>query len=391
MNKIEQMIAELCPDGVEFKKLGEIADYVRGVTYSKANESRNNDGYKVLRANNITVTSNKLNFEDVKVISKAVKVKETQKLKKDDILICAASGSKEHVGKVAYIVEDIDYYFGGFMAVIRTNSALSSRFLFHLLIGESFTRYLESALNTTTINNLNSSILNNFPIPIPPSKIQQEIVNILDKFTELEAELETELEARRKQYEFYRSKLLTFSDTNRGGGYKWVTINEICVGVISGKNKERNENGIYPIYGSTGIIGKTNHMTFDVEQVLIARVGANAGYVHIGKGKYDVSDNTLIVRIKDDMCMKYLYHVLVKMNLNQFAKGGGQPLITASQIKSLKIPIPPLEEQNRIVAILDKFEKLVNDISEGLPAEIKARRQQYEYYRNKLLTFKQAA
>jgi type I restriction enzyme S subunit len=121
----------------------------------------------------------------------------------------------------------------------------------------------------------------------------------------------------------------------------------------------------------------------------VARVGANAGFVHIGQGKYDVSDNTLIVRIKEIIILKYLYYLLVNMNLNQYAKGGGQPLITAGQLKSLQIPIPPLEEQNRIVSILDKFDALVNDISVGLPAEIKMRRQQYEYYRNELLTFKE--
>ena len=206
----------------------------------------------------------------------------------------------------------------------------------------------------------------------------------MDKFTALEVELGAELEARKKQYEHYRSKLLTFKDMELK---KWLTLNEICKNIISGKNKERDENGIYPIYGSTGIIGKTNNMVYEEEQILVARVGANAGFVHIGNGKYDVSDNTLIVQIKDHVTLKYLFYVLANMNLNQFAKGGGQPLITAGQLKSIKIPIPSLEEQTRIVAILNKFDRLVNDISEGLPAEIKMRRQQYEYYRNKLLTF----
>ena len=143
------------------------------------------------------------------------------------------------------------------------------------------------------------------------------------------------------------------------------------------------------MYGSTGIISKTNYPIYDKEQILIARVGANAGYVQIAKGRYDVSDNTLILDIKNKISFKYLYHILNNLNLNQYAKGGGQPLITAGELKQIKIPVPPIEEQERIVKILDRFDKLCNDISEGLPAEIFARKKQYEYYRDKLLNFKE--
>ena len=128
---------------------------------------------------------------------------------------------------------------------------------------------------------------------------------------------------------------------------------------------------------------------YEKKQILIARVGANAGYVHIANGQYDVSDNTIILELKDDILFQYVYYTLLNMNLNQYAKGGGQPLVTAGQIKKIKIPVPSLSEQERIVQILDRFDKLCNDISEGLPAEIEARRKQYEYYRDKLLTFKE--
>ena len=164
-------------------------------------------------------------------------------------------------------------------------------------------------------------------------------------------------------------------------------MSEVC-NIYSGKNKTKNAKGLYPVYGSTGIIAYCDKYVYNARQILIARVGGNAGYIHIANGKYDVSDNTLIIDIKDNYNLQYIYYILVYMNLKRYAKGGGQPLITAGEIKQLQIPIPPLAEQERIVAILDKFETLVNDISEGLPAEIAARRQQYEYYRDKLLTFK---
>lgn len=165
-------------------------------------------------------------------------------------------------------------------------------------------------------------------------------------------------------------------------------MGEVCKSIISGKNKDRIENGDFPVFGSTGIIAYSDSYVYDHATLLIARVGANAGYVHTGTGKYDVSDNTLILIPTDGYNLRFAYFQLLNMNLNQLAVGGGQPLITAGQLKKLSIPIPPLAEQERIVEVLDKFDALVNDISVGLPAEIAARRKQYEYYRGKLLDFK---
>ena len=164
-------------------------------------------------------------------------------------------------------------------------------------------------------------------------------------------------------------------------------MGEVCHKIISGKNKDRIDDGKYPIFGSTGVIGRTNLKVYDKEQLLVARVGANAGFVHIANGEYDVSDNTLIIQNKEDTSLKFLYYLLTNMNLNQFAKGAGQPLITASQLKLLKIPVPPLNEQKRISNILDKFETLTHSITEGLPKEIALRQQQYEYYREQLIDF----
>ena len=172
-----------------------------------------------------------------------------------------------------------------------------------------------------------------------------------------------------------------------GNEVEWKTLGEVCINIFSGKNKDRNDNASYPIYGSTGIIGKTNKKAFSSKQILVARVGANAGYVHIAEGEYDVSDNALIIQNNENINLKFLYYILVNIKLNQYAKGGGQPLITARELKSIIIPLPPLEEQQRIASILDKFDTLVNSISEGLPKEIALRRKQYEYYREKLLTF----
>jgi type I restriction enzyme S subunit len=201
---------------VEWKTLGEVAQIIRGVTYSKSQEAKDKVGFKVLRANNLILANNRINFDDVKIISNTVKVKDEQKLRKNDIFICTASGSKEHIGKVAFIDENLDYYFGGFMAVIRTENIIMSKFLFYLLVGENFSKYLKNSLNTSTINNLNTTILQNFRIPIPPMEEQERIVAILDKFdalvNDISQGLPAEIQARKKQYEYYRNKLLTFKE-----------------------------------------------------------------------------------------------------------------------------------------------------------------------------------
>lgn len=211
MNRIDQLIAKLCPNGVEFKTFLECGTYIRGITYNKSQEiNSNNEGRLVLRANNINLSTNTLLMKDVKKVSMDVKVSSKQLLKKNDILICAGSGSREHIGKVAFVHEDMNVTFGGFMAVLRVKDVINSKYLFHILTGREFKRHLEKCLNSSTINNLNSGIVNSFVIPVPPLPVQEEIVRILDRFTELETELEAELEARKKQYEYYRDKLLTF-------------------------------------------------------------------------------------------------------------------------------------------------------------------------------------
>lgn len=174
----------------------------------------------------------------------------------------------------------------------------------------------------------------------------------------------------------------------QGVKVEWKTLGEVCYYIISGKNKIRDDSGLYPIFGSTGIIGRTTNKVYEHEHILVARVGANAGYVHIAQGQYDVSDNTLIVQNKEQLILRYLYYLLVNMNLNQFAQGAGQPLITAGQLKSLSIPIPPLTIQKEIVRILDIFTDLASKLTAELKVELTARKQQYNYYREQLLRFK---
>ena len=120
-SKLDELIQELCPDGVELYKFDDVCQFIRGITYNKSQEAKtaSNTDVAVFRANNITLNSNTLNYDDVKMVVGAVKVKDTQWLRKGDILMCAGSGSKDHIGKVAFIENDMKYTFGGFMGVVR--------------------------------------------------------------------------------------------------------------------------------------------------------------------------------------------------------------------------------------------------------------------------------
>lgn len=203
------------PFAVEWCPLGEVAEYIRGVTYNKSAETLDSNGWLVLRANNIQNSTRTLLLEDVKRVDKSVSIRTNQHLYKGDILICAASGSREHVGKTAYISDDLEYVFGGFMGVIRVKDLRClSRYLFHFLGSPSFTTFLDRELKSSTINNLSSAIVQKLEIPIPPLSVQERIVEILDKFDTLvnsiSEGLPREIELRRKQYEYYRDALLSF-------------------------------------------------------------------------------------------------------------------------------------------------------------------------------------
>ncbi len=418
MHKIERLLQTLAPKGVEFRKLGDIGEYIRGVTYKKNQEINNLEcGIKVLRANNITL-SNHLNFEDIKVINKNVKIRKEQYLKKNDILICAGSGSSEHIGKVAFIDTDFDYVFGGFMGVIRIRE-VNSRFVYHIFTSNIFKQYLEKSLNTTTINNLNANILQNFLIPIPPLEIQQEIVKILDAFTELNTELNTELKARKKQYEYYQNMLLDFNDINQNHkdakeklaqktypkrlktllqtlapkGVEFRKLGEVCE-IIRGKRvtkKEILDKGKYPVVsGGIGFMGYLNEYNREENTITIAQYGT-AGFVNWQNQKFWANDVCFSVIPKETLINRYLYYVLTNMQnyLYSISNRSAIPYsISSNNIMQITIPIPPLEVQQEIVKILDQFSALTTDLLAGIPAEIEARKKQYEYYREKLLTFK---
>lgn len=262
-------------------------------------------------------------------------------------------------------------------AVHPKDRKIGNRYLYFIL--KERQEELMQSKQGAGIPGLNRSNINRLLIPLPHIKVQEEIVKILDSFTNLIDALNEELSLRQKQFEYYREKLLTFDDN--------TNMQKICnfATIQSGKNKERTDNGQFPLFGSTGLISRTNISVYEGDYILIARVGANAGFTYRVNGKFDVSDNTLIVTIikNNTISIDYLYHCLIEQNLNKYAKGGGQPLVTSGELKNISIPIPSLAIQQSIVEKLDAFESLIASLKE----EIALRQKQYEYYREKLLTF----
>ena len=366
---------------VVWKPLGEVAEVSAGNSAPQDNDLFMNGVYPFCRTSDVGKVHHSINFHQIQDKLNEEGIKGLRLYKKETILL-PKSGASTLLNHRVMLT--IDSYVSSHLATIyRKEEVVLAKFLFYFLSKFDIAELVPDK----SYPSLKVSEIAKIQIPLPPLSVQQEIVRILDKFTQLEAELEAELDCRKRQYEYYRNKLLTFNEIGGGTEIVWKTLGEVCSNIFSGKNKDRNNNGLYPIYGSTGIIGKTNKKAFSSKQILVARVGANAGYVHIAKGEYDVSDNALIIQHDKNINLKFLYYILVNTKLNQYAKGGGQPLITARELKSIVIPLPPLEEQERIATILDKFDTLVNSISEGLPKEIALRRKQYEYYREKLLTF----
>lgn len=394
---------------VVWKPLGEIASMYGGLTgKNKTDFEEGNASYITYKNifDNIEVDFDKL--EKVKISPS----EKQNKVRYGDILFTGSSETSEDAGMSSAITTTIeeDIYLNSFSFGVRFNEDVElipefSKYLFR-------SHFMRAAISKTasgvTRFNISKERLKKLPIPLPPLSVQQEIVRILDKFTQLEAELEAELDCRKRQYEYYRNKLLSYE----GNEVEWKTLGEVGTFIRGNglQKKDFVETGIGcihygQIYTYYGIKASEtiSYVTEDLAKTLrkashndliIAGVSENIEDVCkcvVWEGEEDicVSGDTFI--FKTDQNPHYIGHLLRTDNfLNYKRKNAIGAKVTRLQAGSLPkytIPLPPLEEQQRIATILDKFDTLVNSISEGLPKEIALRRKQYEYYREKLLSF----
>ena len=301
-------------------------------------------------------------------------------------------------------VGDVKHYSGKFEAYQRTyvltnfSEKLNVRYLFHI-VSNSLKQYLEDRTNSAAMTYIVLSTLENFPIPIPcpdnPKKsleIQAEIVRILDAMTAHTAELTAELTARKKQYDYYRDKLLSFEE----GEVEWRTLVDVIKTIKTGKLNANAmvDNGNYPFFTCDSKPFRIDTYAFDTEAIIVSGNGSQVGHINYYKGKFNAYQRTYILadcieEIKIKFLLIYLKAYL-RPYIMQHSKKGSVPYITLPMLQSFKVPLPSLEKQIQIISVLEKFEVFTESLFEGLPREIELRQKQYAYYRDLLLSFPQA-
>ena len=411
MNKIEELIQQLCPEGVVYKQLADIAQVAGAGVDKKIHE--NERGITLL--NFLDVYKNQYidsNTPTMRVTANEKKIEQCNVLK-GDIFITPSSEVKNEIGFSAMAVEDMPgvvYSYHIMRIRLYKFNLTQSMFINYLFRSDALQEQINKQAKGLTRFGLTKSQWEKIQIPIPPLPVQQEIVNILDTFTQLEAEPEAELEARKKQYEYYRNELLTFGDevewktlgevmtitrgasprpisnfiTNESDGVPWIKIGDVepkSKFITTTKEKITKEGAKKSRFLRKGDFILSNSMSFGRPYIL-----AIDGCIHDGWISMQHFENNL----KPD----FLYHLLRSNSIQNYwkqkASSGTVQNLNADIVRATEIPIPSLAEQERIAGILDHFDTLVNDITIGLPAEIEARRKQYEYYREKLLSFDRA-
>lgn len=371
MSRINDLIKEMCPNGVEYVKLEELVEYIQPAKY-------------IVKSTNYDIKY------DVPVLTAGQTFILGYTNEKDGVYYASADNPVIIFDDFTTSNHWVDFNFkvkSSAMKILISKTDNLFKYIYYCI---SNIDYVPKEHSRQWIQ-----VYSKFQIPLPPLKVQEEIVRILDKFGGLEAELEAELEARKSQYEFWRGKLLNKKNNN----YKKYNITEICKSVSAGGDvPEDTIKGIskpqydykYPVIsngvGENAIYGYSKNYRVDVQSCVTIAARGTIGYHEVRYGKFTPIIR-LITLIPDEKIIsaKYLHYALYGHEFKP--SGGGIPQLTTPTVKQLDLIIPPVEEQNRIVGILDKFDKLVSDITDGLPAEIELRRKQYEYYRNKLLNF----
>ena len=377
---------------VEWKPLGEVADIYGGLTGKSKSDFEHGNAlfvsYKNIY-NNYEVNSQELS---------KVKLSETEqqhKIEYGDILFTGSSETAEEVAYSSAVTTHFNeaVYLNSFSFGVRFHKdiELIPEFSKHLFRGSYMRKQLAKTASGVTRFNVSKTRFKKILIPIPPLSVQRKLVEVLDKFTELEAELEAELDCRKRQYEYYRNKLLSFDMLNEGGKrLNNVTIKMLgeIVNIKNGKDWKHLKEGSIPIYGSGGIMGYVDKASYNEPSVLIPRKGSINNLFYVDKPFWNVDTIFYTVIDKEQILPKFLFYFLCNYNIGQLSTNSTRPSLTQSILAKIKIPLPPLSEQQRIVSILDKFDTLTSSISEGLPKEIELRRKQYEYYREQLLSFR---
>ena len=385
MSKIFDLINELCPNGVEFRELGEIFQRIKGtnITANKMKEIEVHGG-------------------DIRIFAGGKTVIDTTEDKiQNPNITRVPSVIVQSRGVIDFIYYDKPFTFKNEMWGYTSENETSIKFLYYYL-KNNISYFRAASISMGALPQISLPITEKFKLPVPPMEVQREIVRILDSFTLLTAELT----ARKKQYEFYRDFLLSFDELDKnGGGCELKMLGDIgevrmCKRILK---EQTSANGEIPFY-KIGTFGKEadayiSKELFDeyrskysypkIGEVLISASGT-IGRAVIFNGNDAYFQDSNIVWIENDegqVLNRYLFYFYQIADWN-IAEGGTIKRLYNDNLKKIKIPVPSLQTQQKVVDILDKFDTLVNSITEGLPREIELRRKQYEHYRELLLNFK---
>lgn len=376
MSKLEELIQQLCPDGVEWKKIKDHFTRLRGtaITAGKMKEIEEKQGDVRIFAGGKTVINA---FEKDIPNANITRV--------PSVLV-------QSRGIIDVVYYEQPFTFKNEMWAYTSDYNVSVKFLFYYL-KNNIEDLRQAAIGMGAMPQISLSATEEMFIPLPPLPVQEEIVRLLDQLTETtekyQAELDVELDARKKQYEKYRDQLLSF-DASRTD-VEWNILGESC-NIIKGEyitKKETTAGNIPVILGGQEpayYIDKSNH---EGKGIVISRSGASAGYVSFWDEPIFVTDGFLVEPKDETLLIEFLYYFLKNKQpyIQSLKRGAGVPHITSNHISDLKVIIPPLDEQERIVNILDRMDKTHKELCKSIEDEIKMRKQQYEYYRNQLLTF----
>lgn len=418
MSKLEELIQQYCPDGVEYKPLGELGFFYGGLS-GKTKEDFKDGNAKFISYKNI-FNNPSLDIET----DERVKVAEGEKqniIQYGDVLFTGSSETPDECGMSSVLTchtED-KLYLNSFCFGFRLNnhSLYNPHFLKHIFRSANIRSQIGKTANGTTRFNVSKKLFSSVSIPVPPLPVQEEIVRILDTFSnytaELNEKLQAELQARRAQYDFYRNQLLSFDGRT---DIQWRKLGDVAT-ITTGRRFVRTDikdcgvpcfhyGDIYTYYGLTATDTKgyldpelAKKLRFaQPNDVVVVCAGENdmdigVGVAWLGNQPAVVHDACCIIHHQQNP--RYISHFLRTHNyhlqMKKYVKTGKICSLASSSLAQADIPIPSPEEQERIASILDRFDTLVNDLTTGLPAEIEKRQQQYEYYRDRLLTFKKKA
>lgn len=375
MSRLEELIQKLCPDGVEYCQLSTLADISTGS--HNTNEELDDGAYPFFVRSQDVRRLNTYDYDETAIIT---------------------SGDGVGVGKIFHYISGKYALHQRAYRIHIIDDRIMSEFFFHYMKA-TFFEYIQKTAVNSSVTSVRRPMLNKYPVPVPPLEVQREIVRILDNFTSLTAELQAELQARKKQYEYYRDELLKPQEK-----IPMVTLGEIgrvrmCKRILK---EQTNSIGDVPFY-KIGTFGKKADAFITQElfeeykkkysypekgDILISCSGT-IGRTIIFDGKPSYFQDSNIVWLEHDetkVLNKYLMYCYSKQPW-KISTGGTISRLYNDNILKAKIPAPSLNVQKRLVEVLDNFEKICSDLNIGLPAEIEARQKQYEYYRDALLSF----